>query len=777
MIIFMMIKPVIVHMFRKYLIVPILLIAITDLAHSTSTLTDSLLILAGKAEGHERIRLLNQVAQIQLDFQPESSLKYSNMALEASRTRGNLSDQAEALKNIGAAWVSLGDIGKATPFLDEADGIYRNRLEEKESFRDNCHVALILMLKGQFEKSIDYYQRALEMEGEDDPAGIARCLNGMGETYRKMGQFMQSIDFYTRSLEIFQEMGTEYGMDRLLYDIGLNYQRLARYDEALRNLYASLAISQKLRNLTQMGHTYQVTGSTYLQLEDLEKALEYHRKSLAIHEQLGERSGVANALDVLAGIHLEMEQFDQALRMYNRSYELRRNVGNKRMIVSSQMNLGRYFTHRQNYPLALSYYRDALELAGELQDKWSLARISVNLGELYGFRKEYSTAFQYLEDALSIAEGMESKDIQRDAYHALYEMHKMRGNYQLSLEYYLNYAAIREAMMNVESRTSIANLESRYDLVNKEKEIERLEKENIANQLDLQQEKSLRNYLISLAAFLMVLGIIIAFSLVRNRRMNLMLKHKNQELEELNKRLTKYSEELDELNQTKNRLISIISHDLKNPFHSLIGFSDLLVLEAERFSEEEKLSFYKSINETSKKAFELLQNLLDWTRLQTSEIPFKPTDLRVTETIQSVFGLVNSYARDKGIVMQTKVSEDTMVYADSRMFETVLRNILSHAVKYTPFGGKISISARDQNEVIQFDVEDTGVGMDGEQVANLFDVDKKASRPGTNNELGTGFGLILCREFVKKNGGELTVESSPGKGSTFSFTVPKRRST
>ena len=777
MIIFILSKPVITHMFRKYLIVPILLATLTDPAHSSGTLTDSLLVLAGKAEGHERIRLLNQVAQIQLDFQPESSLKYSNMALEASGTRGDLRDQAEALKNIGAAWVSLGDMGKAAPFLDEAYGIYSKKLEVQESLGDNCHVAHILMLKGQFEKSINHYQRALEIAGEDDPSGLTVCLSGMGETYRKMGHFMQSLEFYTRSLEILQETGTEDGMDRLLFNIAIIYQRLARYDEALRNLYASLEISQKMHNLTQMGHTYQVTGSIYLQLEDLEKALEYHRKGLVIHEQIGDRSGVANALDVLADIHLEMEQFDQALRMYNRSYEYRRKAGNKRMIVNSQMNLGRYFTLRQNYPLALSYYRDALVLAQELQDKWSLARISVNLGELYGARKEYSTALRYLDDALSIAEGMESKDIQQDAYHELYELHKMRGSYQLALEYYLNYAAIREAMMNVESRTSIANLESRYDLVNKEKEIERLEKENITNQLDLQREKSLRNYLISIAVFLLVLGIIIAFSLVRNRRMNLMLKHKNQELEQLNDRLTKYSAELDGLNQTKNRLISIISHDLKNPFHSLIGFSDLLVREAERFSEEEKLSFYRSINDTSKKAFELLENLLDWTRLQTSEIPFNPTDLRVTDTIQSVLDLLKSHANDKGIVMQTDVSEESIVYADSRMFETVLRNLVSNAVKYTPYGGKISISAQVQDEVIQFGVEDSGVGMDEEQVTNLFNIDKKVSRPGTNNELGTGFGLILCREFVKKNGGELRVESSPGKGSTFSFTVPKRRNT
>lgn len=777
MIIFNMLKPVNAHMFRTYLIVPFLLVILFDPALASGTLTDSLLILASNAEGHKRISILNQLAHIQIDFQPESSMKYSQMAYELSRNRDNLRDQAESLKNIGASWVSMGDMDKATPFLDEAFGIYSHKLEEEENWEDHYQIALILMLKGQFEKSIDAYQRALGMAEGLDLSGKALCLSGMGDVYRKMGKFNQSLEYYTRALEIFQKPGTENGMGRLLFDMAVVYRHLARYEEAIRNLFASLEISRKTNNLIQMGHTYQLAGGIYLNLREFEKALEYHSKGLAIHEQIGDRAGVANTMDVLADIHLEMEQFDQAFRLYNRAYEDRRKGGNKRMILRSQMNLGRYFTLRENFPLALSYYRDALGLAQELQDRWSLARISANLGELYVARKEYTVAQRFLDDALTIAEGMESRDIQKDAYQALYELHSSRGNYQQALANYLAFSEIREAMMNVESRTSIANLESRYDLVNKEREIERLEKENMASQLELQREKSLRNFLISIAAFLMFLGIIIALFLVRNSRMNLMLKHKNHELEELNTRLTEYSKELDGLNQTKNRLISIISHDLKNPFHSLMGFSELLVNEAERFSEDEKLSFYKSMNDTSKKAFELLQNLLDWARLQTAEIPFKPEDLNVKETIQSVLDLLNSHSRDKGIVMQNHVSEETIVYADSRMFETVLRNLLSNAVKYTPYGGKISISARDQRDVLQFDVEDSGVGMDKEQVNNLFNIDKKASRPGTKNELGTGFGLILCREFVKKNGGELSVESEPDKGSTFSFTVPKRRQT
>ena len=196
MIIFSLSKPVIAHMFRTYLIVPFLLIALIEPAHASGTLTDSLLILASKAEGHERISFLNQLAHIQIDFQPASSMKYAQMAHELSRNGENLRDQAESLRNIGAAWVSLGDMGKAAPFLDEAYGIYSKKLEEEETWEDHYHIAYILMLKGQFENSIDDYQRALGMADGFGPSGKALCLSGMGETYRKMGQFMQSIDFY-----------------------------------------------------------------------------------------------------------------------------------------------------------------------------------------------------------------------------------------------------------------------------------------------------------------------------------------------------------------------------------------------------------------------------------------------------------------------------------------------------------------------------------------------------------------------------------------------------
>jgi signal transduction histidine kinase len=765
-------------MLRKYLICTIFLFTLLDYAHASGTLKDSLLVLAARAEGHERIRLLNKVARIQLDFNPESSLKYSRMALDAARTRGSDTDRAEALKNIGAAWASLGNKQESLPYLEEALGVYTARLEDAETPSDICHSASILSIRGQFDEAIEHYERALLLAGEAKTAGLIRCLTGMGETYWKMGQYIQSLDCYTRSLHLHEAMDVNDGLDRLLFEIALNCQRLARYEEALRYLYESLMVSQEVRNLNQTGHTYRLIGSIYLEMEEGDKALEYHRKALVILEQMGDAEGAANALDALADIYLKTAQFDPAIRMYNRSYELRRAGGNKRLIVNSQMNLGKYYTSRENYPLALSYYKDALSVAEALEDKWLLARISTNLGELHELRQEYSIALMYLRSAVTIAEGMEANEILHDAYLAMHKYYKSTGDYRRALDYYIKYDEVQKAMINVESRTNIANLQSRYDLVSKEKEIERLEKENIVNQLNLQKERSLRKYILSIAIFLLFLGLSIAYALIRIGKMNLILQQKNHELEDLNLRLTNYSKELDELNQTKNRLISIISHDLKNPFHSLIGFSDLLVRESERFSEEEKISFYKSINETSKKSFELLQNLLDWTRLQTSEIPFKPADLQITEFIQSVLQLVNSYARDKGIALSTTVPEDSMVYADSLMFETVLRNIISNAIKYTPFGGKVTIDAKDaDDEYVIISVTDTGVGMNEQEVASLFNVDKKASRPGTNNETGTGFGLILCREFVKKNGGELTVESTPGKGSTFSFTVPKRRGT
>lgn len=232
-------------------------------------------------------------------------------------------------------------------------------------------------------------------------------------------------------------------------------------------------------------------------------------------------------------------------------------------------------------------------------------------------------------------------------------------------------------------------------------------------------------------------------------------------------------QELQRLNETKDKLFSILAHDLKSPFNSLIGFSELLLNNYSLFSDEERRKLFQMINKSSRQAHNLLDNLLQWSRTQTGALVINPESFDISETVKENIDLLSGPAKEKNISLENKSLDRMMVYADKNMISTVLRNLINNAVKFTEPGGKAAVCIRDLGDVVEARVTDTGVGMRPEVIKNLFSTKHYLSTLGTANEKGNGLGLVICKEFVEKNGGHISVESEPGKGSQFTFTVPK----
>jgi signal transduction histidine kinase len=231
--------------------------------------------------------------------------------------------------------------------------------------------------------------------------------------------------------------------------------------------------------------------------------------------------------------------------------------------------------------------------------------------------------------------------------------------------------------------------------------------------------------------------------------------------------------ELKAANASKDKFFSIIAHDLKNPFNGIIGLSSLLLEDYDSFPPEEQKTFIKDIKITAENTFRLLQNLLEWSQTQTGKIHFEPS-LFLLETITTeVIDLVKTSAGNKNILLESTVSPDITVFADKNMINTVIRNLLLNAVKFTRSGGKITLSARAIGNVVEIAVKDNGIGISPENFKKLFCIDCNMISYGTEGEQGTGLGLILCKEFVEKNGGTIRVESEEGKGSTFTVTIPE----
>lgn len=235
--------------------------------------------------------------------------------------------------------------------------------------------------------------------------------------------------------------------------------------------------------------------------------------------------------------------------------------------------------------------------------------------------------------------------------------------------------------------------------------------------------------------------------------------------------LLKYSEELQELIATKDKFFSIIAHDLKTPFNSILGLSEILKDEARHLDIGTIIQYSDIIHSTSGNTYQLLENLLDWARIQQSRITFNPEPILLKKLINDVTELNAEKANRKKVSVINNITEQMIVLADQEMLKTILRNLISNALKFTTANGKIEIIAKSGSGEIEISVKDTGTGINKEDIEKLFKVDSNFTRRGTENEKGTGLGLILCKEFIEKHGGTIRVESEEGKGSTFSFTL------
>lgn len=227
-----------------------------------------------------------------------------------------------------------------------------------------------------------------------------------------------------------------------------------------------------------------------------------------------------------------------------------------------------------------------------------------------------------------------------------------------------------------------------------------------------------------------------------------------------------------ELNATKDKFFSIIAHDLKTPFNSIIGFSEHLVKQIKKHDYEKIEDFAEIIRQSSYRAMELLSNLMIWTQSQSGRMEFNPEHLDLPALIKEVTLLLNGNAIQKSISIYSELTTKIPVYADKAMISTVLRNLISNAIKFTPPGGTVNISAVKTLNGLEISVSDNGVGISEERINKLFLLTESYSTPGTHKEKGTGLGLIICKDFIEKNDGTIRVKSKAGIGSTFYFSLP-----
>jgi two-component system sensor histidine kinase/response regulator len=244
------------------------------------------------------------------------------------------------------------------------------------------------------------------------------------------------------------------------------------------------------------------------------------------------------------------------------------------------------------------------------------------------------------------------------------------------------------------------------------------------------------------------------------------------ECKHFEKVLNNVNQQLKEANARKDRFFSIIAHDLRNPFHGLFGITETIVQHIENLSRSEIKTFMHEWRTAGEAVQVMLENLLAWSKLQQGEMTSSPEQLSFKSIVDHNISLFTPVAQQKQITLQSLVQKNVAVYADRNMLDTVIRNLLSNALKFTHAGGSIEISAQQSNQHVEVALSDTGIGIHERDLTKLFQIDQKYTCVGTSGEKGTGLGLILCKDLIERNGGKIWVNSKLGKGSTFQFLLP-----
>ena len=361
-----------------------------------------------------------------------------------------------------------------------------------------------------------------------------------------------------------------------------------------------------------------------------------------------------------------------------------------------------------------------------------------------------------------------SNILMQQSFDYLYQGYLGLEDYERAQFYQHKYTGISELIYAEASERKIKEIENKSEIEIRDQQIENLK--ILKNRTEKQLAAS-QKFIVTLVLLLIVIliSVIIFINHYRDRRKI------TEELKTINEKVLKQNEELIELNSTKDKFFTIIGHDLKGPLNSLTSFSQLLINHTASLTEEEIRTIAKDLDKSLKNLYELLENLLGWAHSQTGKIEYNMENFKISDVIRENIRLLSKAALNKRIRIEFLADDHVIVNADKNSVRTVMRNLLSNAIKFTGEGGCITIFVDEWKDSIEIGIQDNGVGIRSEDLAKIFDISSKHTTLGTNKEKGTGLGLILCKEFIERNGGTISVSSEFDVGTTFTITLQKQK--
>lgn len=662
---------------------------------------------------------------------PQLGKKIGLDALQIALSTRNSNLTIRSLYVTSANYINLGNIDTAILLLNKAFKII-------DSSKDSLHYIDVCNQYGRIyyrsqdnDSALYYYHEMLSIaKRTNNPVHKAAAYNNMGMVYSEQGKLKEAYMAYMDALKYYEETESLSNQAIALNNIALINHDLKQYKESISYFKRAIEINRKLENNYNLSMNYSNLGAIYKESGDFENAEQALKKSL----------------EIATKSHLKQD------------------------VARSQMNLANLYKAMNRMELAKQYYVVSLENCVAEGLDFGVMLNNINLGELYLNLNNFSLAQEHLFTALQYAEKMQQLKMIHEIYGKLARTSEMKGDFKQALAYHRLHLSINDSLQKMSNRQFINDLQTKYETEKKEAENNFLKKENQNN------IRTIRNQQITTIAIGFVLGLMILLTIVifRSRKR---IKKINERLNLLNNQVLLQNKQLAETNATKDKLFSLIAHDLKSPFSSMMGLLKFLIDEFELIEENERIKIFDSLYVQTTNTYALLENLLQWAMNQGGKVKFEPEEIDVAVLLAEETAFLQTRLDKKQISIVNQIESPLMVWGDYMMVKTILRNIINNSIKFSHHEGEIFLSSKKDKDYQIIIIEDKGIGMSEETIRALLTKSEFHSTPGTENEKGTGLGLVIVKDFIAINKATFHIESKLGEGSVFyiGFLTPDAR--
>ncbi|MBT8243900.1 MAG: tetratricopeptide repeat-containing sensor histidine kinase [Winogradskyella sp.] len=632
-------------------------------------------------------------------------------------------------------------------------------IKELYSIKDYNKALLYIDQNTEFSKSLGYkkglaennYIRALILNNQNDRINAA--------------------NYFKNAREYYSAINDTLGIAKVNDRLGVIEIERGNYKKGLQNSLSAISIFEEKDLKEDLSNAYNNLAKAYFNTNNLEKALQYNKKALSIREELDDLEGMKYILKNLGELYAQKNDYRFSIDNYERMLTLLDSEKDKNLRGEIMTSLGKSYLKINDLEKASDHLREGLAYSRRQKDELGILKSLNAFGDLNTRNNRLKLAENQLYKANKLCKELDNDEELLYNLKLNRDLDKKRSFFEDAFNWQNQYYALKEKLDRERLEAQAQNFQDTITDVSKVEELPLIEpkKETIAVEEVVKpesdnKEKTLLIY--GLIAGLVFITALLIFIYLKNSKDTKIAKALTEE----NNTLALKNDQLEEVNQVKDKLFSIVSHDLKDSISSIKAFLDLL--KDDDITKEEFNNLIPELSENANNASSLLFNLLNWSKSQMQNLQPKPELFNIQEIFQIKISLIEKKVNDKGIILIDE-SRREFVYADRSMLEIVIQNLITNAVKFTGKGDVITVSNQDYNGKVLICVEDTGIGISEENQKKLFNAKKNFTTIGTENEKGTGLGLTICKDLVELNNGRVWVESTTNIGSKFFIELPK----